>query len=176
MAVTDGDLILLRMVRGEELALYPELLARLREGFPGRGVVWATTAPGAQVLRAANLDVADLVLAPGGLSPRGMLGGIRNLRATDPRDVVVVYENPQRRGNLLPETLALLSGARFLWQAVPEGAPRRLSRVSLLRRVVLQALLATLLLLMGLAAGCIVLLALPAAAVAGRSRGADDSL
>jgi len=135
MAVNEPVLLLLKMVRSEEMAVYPELVARVRRSFPGQRVMWATTAQGAQLLAANSVDTAVLDVGQGCFSPLALRSAGARMRAAAPSACLIAYENPRRTGNLMLELLALSSGARRLYMLADGSACRPVGRGRLALRV-----------------------------------------
>ena len=72
---------------------------------------------------------ADDILAYG--DGAGTRAVIRDLRRRRPRLAVIVYLDASFAGHLKLEALALLSGAKRVWRAAPEGPPTAIGRAGL---------------------------------------------
>lgn len=164
MDVSAPTLLVLKMVRSEELASYPELLARVRAASPGHRVVWATTAQGAALLGDAGVDVPVLKIAEGGFSPSSLRGAVARVRASAPAACLIAYENPRRSGNLALEVLALASGSRRILDLADGRAFTALSRGILALRVLRGMVTGVAVISAALVAGCAIALVLPLAA------------
>ncbi|HOM82569.1 MAG TPA: hypothetical protein PLZ94_12350 [Armatimonadota bacterium] len=135
MAVNEPVLLLLKMVRSEEMASYPDLVECARRSFPGHRVIWATTAQGARLLAANSVGVEVLELCEGGFSALALRSAVARMRAAAPSACLIAYENPRRTGNLMLELLALSSGARRLYMLADGSACRPVGRGRLALRV-----------------------------------------
>ena len=110
--------------RGEDDAVRRAIAHLRQQG--AREVLAIGTPVSAPFLRVVGAD--DILVYGNGTGARAV---IRDLRRRRPRLAAIVYLDASFAGHLKLEALALLSGAKRVWRAAPDGPPTAIGRTGL---------------------------------------------
>lgn len=119
--------------RGEDDAVGRAVAHVRQQG--ARDVLAVGTPVSAPFLRVAGAD--EILVYGDGTGTRAV---IRDLRRRRPRLAVIVYLDASFAGHLKLEALALLSGAKRVWRAAPDGPPTAIGRTGLASSVLAKSL------------------------------------